>query len=345
MPSYPSYRALDREVVADGFLSAFRKEAGVVAQALQNPRVHAALGAAGALGGIGAVGGGLLGAGTAGVEAYRQAKETGASTGQALTSSMVSGLSGAGRGAIRGAALGAAGGAALGGISPGAGNFVARARELPGIGAAARLGQRQTHALTGWLPEQGNVRSLGQLRMGSSVQKENLAKAQDALQAAKAQTHGSPEQLEKAVGRAGREVEQSRRGLEAAEKAEDWGLTSIPGYLRSVRERGLLPTMRTGAEEQWHSMSPGWKAVSLGVPAIEMASALRAPEGPDGPGRGERLGRGIGAAVGGMAMGGIPQLTGSLLVTPFLSGAGAMAGRGVDKIRNFGSGGAPDVRR
>lgn len=345
MPSYHLYQALDRRGVADGFLDEFRKEAGVVAEALKNPRVHSALGAAGALGGIGAAAGGLIGAGTGAARAYRETKERGGSTGQALTQGALGALGGVGRGAMTGGAIGALGGAAVGGLSPSAGNLVARARELPVVGSAARLGQRQTHALTGWLPDQQNVRSLGELRMGSPISRENLGRAEQALSEAKGKAYETPEKMRKAVSQAETEVARGRKGLEAAEKAEDWGLTSIPGYLRSVRERGLLPTMRTGMEEQWHSMSPAWKAVSLGVPAVEMAGALRGSDDPNGPGRGERLGRGIGAAISGTAMGAIPQLTGGMLVTPFLSGAGAMVGRGVDKLRGLGSGGTPDVYR
>jgi hypothetical protein len=110
------------------------------------------------------------------------------------------------------------------------------------------------------------------------------------------------------------------------------GLTSVPGYIKSMKDNGVLPTMGAGFKEQWHSMSPGWKAVMIGAPLAETAHALKTPDEEGGPGKAERVARGLAGAVSGATMGGIPMATGTVLQGGISRAAGA-AGHVVDRLR------------
>jgi hypothetical protein len=110
------------------------------------------------------------------------------------------------------------------------------------------------------------------------------------------------------------------------------GLTSVPGYIRSMGTNGVLPTMSAGFKEQWHSMSPGWKALMIGAPAAEVVHAVKTPDEEGGPGKAERVAKGLAGAVAGATMGGIPMTTGNLLQHGLGRAAGA-AGRVVDRYK------------
>ena len=312
------------------FRDELHKEAAgsLVGQALSNPRLRSALGGAGALGGIGAAGGALLGAGIEGVRGYRAARAEGAETGQALGVGASRALGGAQKGALVGGATGLAAGGLGGALAP---SQMESARQAltgagVGVGAAARFGQRQVHALTGWRPgaDASSIRSIGagahgaQEALGNAVQKANSLHA--------AGVGGS--ELQRAV----KGVDSAREGYGAAVRAERMGLNSIPGYVKSMGEHGVLPTMSAGFKEQWHSMSPGWKAVMIGAPLAETVHAARTPDQEGGPGKGERVARGLAGAVAGATMGGIPMTTGNLLQHGIGRAAGA-AGRVVDRFR------------
>lgn len=179
-------------------------------------------------------------------------------------------------------------------------------------GAASRFGQRQLHALTGHVPEGG----LRAIRAGAYGAEQNLARA-----------------LKSAPG----DVAAASKGLAAAQKAEQMGLTSIPGFAKSLA-KDPKGTLRTGAAEQWHNM-PGWaKAVTVGLPALDVGHALATPDNPDGPGKGERIGRGLAGAAAGLTMGAIPMTTG-ILAQGAVAGLGGRLGRGVDAVRRRASGG------
>lgn len=308
-----------------------RKEGagGIIGQALASPRLHSALGGAGALGGVGAAGGALLGAGVAGVRGFREARAEGAGAGSALGSGALQALGGAKRGALVGGAVGLAAGAGGGALAPG--RMEAARQALTGtgagVGAAARFGQRQVHATTGWTPnffDEKGVRSIGagahnaQEALGDAVQKAN------GLHAAGAK---APE-----LERAAKAVAGAQKGYGAAYRAEQMGLSSVPGYVKSMRNNGVLPTMGAGFKEQWHSMSPGWKALMIGAPLAETAHAVRTPDEEGGPGKAERVARGLAGAVTGATMGGIPMATGTVLQGGLSRAAGA-AGRVVDRAR------------
>ena len=192
----------------------------------------------GSVGGAGALGGAALGAGIGAVKNYRQAKQQGATTGQAAAA----GLMGAGGGALRGGALGglagAAGGATLGAFSPQTAQAVrSRLTNAAGpVGAFSRYGQRQVHSLTGWTPEGKSLREgMNEIRHGAYG-------AEKALNAARGEL-ANPRRsfMDVLRGRTAQQGAQLRldnatKGYEAAVRAENRGLTSIPGYAKALKQ-------------------------------------------------------------------------------------------------------------
>lgn len=287
------------------------------------------LGGAGALGGLGLAGGALLGGAHKGVKAYREARDQGQSVGGAALSGLGGAAQGAQKGALIGGAAGLGLGAAAGHLRP---ELMGKARtalsEMKGpVGGASRFGQRQVHALTGWKPGESNssIRSIG---AGTHDAGQRAQKAEGALRSAVMGGKGGPE-----VSKSWKGLQHASKAYDAADAAEQHGLTSLPGYAKSVKERGLLPTAATGFKEQWHSMSPAWKAMMIGAPLAETATALTHHEHEGQPGRGEVIGRGLANAAVGATMGSIPMATSSLLLAPAASRAAGLVGRGVDKLR------------
>lgn len=316
-------------------LYAFRDElhkegAGTLVGTAMNTtsRLHSALGGAGALGGVGMAGGALLGAGIEGVRGYRGARAEGAGVGQSLGAGAAGALGGVQKGAIMGGATGLAAGGLGGAMAPGRMEGVRQALTGAGagVGAAARFGQRQVHAITGWRPgaDTSSIRSIG---AGAHNAQEALSGAVDKANGLHAAGVGGAE-----AARAAKEVATAGKGYGSAYRAERMGLTSVPGYAKSMKDNGILPTMSAGFKEQWHGMSPGWKALMVGAPLAETAHAIATPDQEGGPGKGERVARGVAGAVAGATMGSIPMATGSVIQHGITQAAGA-AGRLVDRFR------------
>jgi hypothetical protein len=131
------------------------------------------------------------------------------------------------------------------------------------------------------------------------------------------------------------------KGLKAATEAQDMGLTNLPGYVRALRDpkHTTGQVLSTAAKDQWHNM-PGWaKAMTVGIPAIDMYQAAQANEDvPNMPGKAERFGRAAGGAAAGLTLGGLPMMTG-MAAQGLVSGAAGKAGRGVDFMRKKFRGG------
>lgn len=291
------------------------------------------IGTAGSLGGVGAAAGGLLGAGVQGVRGYQQAKQEGATTGQALGAAAGKGLRGGLVGAGVGAVGGAAGGAALGRLAPGAAQKAVSAVQSFGpTKSLSNYGQRQAHWLTGWKPEAG----LGSIGLGSTPIKGQLAAAESRLQGMRSGAPQSQGMLGRVLGEgnagklrewnASREVDRLKKHVGALDKAEEMGVTSIPGMVHSVRTHGLLPTVGAGLTEQWHSGGPAMKAMMFGLPAYQIGSGLmhRGEEGS-----GANIGSGIGQLAS-AALGPMP-MTGQLLGSSLLMGGAERAGKRFDK--------------
>jgi len=211
--------------------------------------------------------------------------------------------------ALQGAALGALGGAGTGAALP------AAAR-----GALSRFGMRELHGLTGFLPKGETLRSI---RGGAYDAERNAVQASRALHAARL-SGGDVAKAQDALGRA-------QRSASAARRAEDWGLTSIPGVAKAIRDKGLLPTVTRGAQAQFSGSSAVNKALMVGLPALGVVQAARAPE-EEGMSRGQALGHQGGQLLGGLIGGALPFGAG-FAVQEAAGRAGKTLGRAVDLAR------------
>jgi len=209
--------------------------------------------------------------------------------------------------AARGALAGGLGGLGIGAALP------LRARQ-----AVSRFGLRELHGLTGHMPEGETLRTM---HAGAYPSEVAAVKARRAV--LKAQRSGAPEAVEQASKEWGR----AQDALKATRSAEEWGLTNLPGVVKSMKAHGILPTVYRGAHAQIAGASPASKALMLGLPALGVAQAALSPA-PDG-GKGEQLGYTTGTLVGGLASGLMPFGAGQVLqeATGHL---GRAAGKGVD---------------
>lgn len=307
------------------FQEELQKEAAAV-DALRTAGSYLSRQAGTAGAGMGA--GGLLGAGVGtgigAVRGYQEAKAQGASGGQAALSALGKGVHGGLTGTAVGAGLGGVAGLAGGEAATGmAKKLVAGKNSLAG---AARFGERQVHSLTGAVPSGYASRgeAMGAMQAGAYPARERLDAAKKGLEAAWT-GDGKPGALHKAV----KEHVGAAKHLEVAQKAEDMGLTSVPGYLKSLATNPV-DTLKTGLKEQWHSGGLGSKAIMFGLPAADMASQLGKADDPQGQGRGrfERFGR----AAGQMALGAAPiPLAGQLALGVGAGSLGGLVGAGVDR--------------
>jgi hypothetical protein len=284
------------EVALRAFRDELHKEAGVaelIAQA--KPRLQSA----GALAGVGALGGGAIGAGIGAVKGYRDARADGASVGrsalQGLTRGLGGGIHGAGLGALAGGAAGA-----LTKMDPS--KLVGREGIL---GSAARSGQRQVHAMTGML----SPAELEGIRGGAFDARQRV---------------GELDRMGAPRGRAG-------KALEASEKAQEMGLTSVPGYLKALKNQPGQ-ALSTSIKEQYYGMHPAMGAAMVGLPLASAAGTLARNERPDGAGKGEEIGHNLGGAAGGL-MGGLMPVGGAEVMSRMGGAAGSGVGRVIDRIR------------
>jgi len=145
--------------------------------------------------------------------------------------------------------------------------------------------KRQVHSVTGWTPQgflnPAGARELGAGDIDSSLQAVSAARKK--LQAARTMQPGMLDQLignttadvrRKAKSKATEELAQHKKGLELSHKATSMGLTSIPGYLKSLATNGVGDTIATGARQQWHTSGPVGKGLMFGLPAAGVASAI-----------------------------------------------------------------------
>jgi hypothetical protein len=296
------------EPVMRGFVEQLSKEA------LAGNAIQAGLGSGLGLG----LGAGLAVGGAHGlVKGYREARGQGQGIGASAVHGLQRGLGGAARGAMVGSLAGGALGAAAGGMRPQAVQDLTKglAAKNNTAGSFSRFGQRQVHSLTGWAPG-GTAKSVESIGAGAAGPRAALAKAMEA---------GNPV-----------EVARAKATLGATEKAQEMGLTSLPGIAKSIGREGLLPTAKAGLHAGWAGASPRMKALMVGLPAMQAVQALRAPGGENGQGmgKGERIGRLAGGTLGTMAA---PlSLAGSLALSSALERGGGAIGKGVDRMRRGG---------
>lgn len=173
------------------------------------------------------------------------------------------------------------------------------------MASVGRSGQRQLHALTGWTPKGFlNPEGARGMRAGAYDAVERLDKAKAAVkpgaEAAK------PGRIDKLLRRSPEEVQTRSRIAKDKElvsagqhhdlavKAEKMGLTSLPGYAKSLKEHGVGETVGTGLKEQWHSFGPAGKAFMVGMPAVGVGGELARKSEPGEPGRLARAGQRVG---------------------------------------------------
>lgn len=314
-----------------GFCNQLRKTG---APAILSGRLSRVLTSAGALAGAGAGVGAAAGAAHGAYSGYRDARAQGAGVGGAIGA----GLGGAPMGAARGAALGGV----LGGVGGAGFSAVSRQRAeslrkvLTERSALARFGQRQVHGVTGAVPKGG----LGQLRMDASDRLRDL----DRLKGSK--DVGKAGRVDKLLGRTEQEVATRRIGRaekahRAAQEAEDAGMTSIPGLTKSVKERGLIPTIGTGLKTQLSGADPLQKALFIGGAGMTAAQVAPRQEGETGAHHALRAAGGIGHIGLNAVTGGLPIAT-----QMALDGGANAASQGAVRIgRRFRTGRSSPVTR
>jgi hypothetical protein len=302
--------------VMEAFYAALEKEASVadalVSHVSRPGTLHAVQAGLGTGLGLGALGGAAIGAAKGGKAQYDLARQNGQGVLGAAAHSAGGALVGAARGAGKGALVGAGMGALGGAVAPTqllrGTRALSQAKNV--AGDVANFGQRQVHGFTGWRPG-GSTASIERIGGGA-------ADARGAL--AKALKSGDPS----AVGRA-------RSALQSSEKAQAMGLTSLPGLAKSVKDNGVLPTVAAGMKDQWRNSSGKMKALMVGAPALSVASTLRKDESVKGQGKGERIGRTLGGALGyGMAP---LSLGASTALGVGLERTGGLVGKGIDALR------------
>lgn len=306
----------------EAFYAVLEKEAGAVDTVLKHvsrPGVlHATQAGLGTGLGVGMLGGAALGAAAGGKKQYELARQRGQSAVGAVGHGLGGALIGAAHGAGKGALLGAGAGALAGAVAPT--QLLRGTRALSQVkntvGEAANFGQRQVHGFTGWRPG-GSVKSIEQIGGGAAEARGALGKA---VQGGDASSMGK-----------------AQSALSAAEKAQAMGLTSLPGIAKSVKNNGLLPTVAAGAKEQWNGSSKKMKALMVGLPAASVVNTLRKGETENGQGKGERIGRTLGGALG-YSMAPLSLGAGTALGMG-LERTGGVVGKGIDKLR----GKRPDV--
>ncbi len=291
------------------------------------------VGATGAGLGLGGLGGAVLGGGVSGVRAYSDARDQGSSTAGAALRGLGGALPGAAIGGLAGMGLGSAAGLASGARGAELSKALSGRQDL--LGKASRFGQRQVHGLTDALPAGHGSRQAALEAIGAGA-----APARARVEAA---TKGIRDAI------SGTDVKAMRKAIDAhttaetslrhAQKAEDLGLTSVPGYVRSLL-KNPVETAKTVAGDQWHSGGIGHKALTFGMPALGVVEAVRSKGQEGAPGPAERALSNVGMLA-----------TPSTLPIAGLIGVGALTGKalqttgaGIDALRRRKmQGGAPPL--
>ncbi len=288
-------------------LRAFQQELWKLgAPSILPARLSSVLSSAGALGGIGAGVGGVAGAVHGGVKNYRAAKAEGADTRGALLHGAMGAAGGVGKGALIGAGVGGVAGA--GASLANAGKAEAMRAALTDRSAFARFGQRQVHGVTGAVPQGG----LGQLKMDAAVRAEQLKSLTSRLEA---DPHSiQPGIIDRARGLDAKTVgakalERAQQSAGAAQAAQDAGLTSVPGLIKSLKDNGAKKTMGLAWDHQMHGADGTTKAM-MAASGLGVAQTMANRE--EGESHLHHAGRVAGSVAGtglNVLTGGIPQMT------------------------------------
>lgn len=325
----------------------------MVKQALNLPASSATLRHLGSRSaGLGMMIGGLGGAAAEGIykgrQAYNEAKEQGATSGTAGLIGAASGLGGAlsGKGLLTGSALGAGVGALHSANTAHLGNSLGHMQGFLGnkVEGLTRFGQRQIHGFTGAAPEITAIQKATEAaRMGVSPDKvTNLQAIGLGSAPALAQRQHVFSQIVSGAmpaAKAEQALSAADAAVNVAHRAEQAGLTSLPGYAKGLMSNPGQ-TMRTALAEGWQNMKPGSDpmakalaggALALGAGGIAMDSMISQEQDPLHRSRAERIGRGVGSMVSPLIGAGLPMYAGAVLGTVPLKAGGAI-GAGVNKV-------------
>ena len=162
------------------------------------------------------------------------------------------------------------------------------------------------------------------MRMGAYTAQKSMTSAERAMAAAKASGNA------KAIAKAEKRLKGAKKYLGAAEQAEQMGLTSIPGYARALKQKGVAKTIGAGLGEQWHSGLAG-KAF-IGMPLAMAGKELATSSAPGGEGRFERTGKALSSL--GYAMAPIPLMASSVLPSA-ISGVASAPRKIMGKLRKM----------
>jgi hypothetical protein len=169
--------------------------------------------------------------------------------------------------------------------------------------AVGRFGQRQLHSLTGWTPKGfGNVHGIEEMGAGASAARKAYAKA------------------------TGSDKAQALESLLANEKAQEMGLTHLPGAVKAFATKPR-EALRAAWDQQVRGTSGLEKAVMVGLPAAGLASDVLSED--DGT-KGQRIGEGVANTAAGMLTGGMP-LAGGLVAGVGAQYLGGKVGKLFDK--------------
>jgi len=174
--------------------------------------------------------------------------------------------------------------------------------------AVGRFGQRQLHSLSGWTPKGfHNVHAIEAMGAGAAPARKILAG-----------TARGPAR------------DRALATLAANEKAQEMGMTSLPGVLRSL-VKNPKETARAGWNQQMKGTTHLEKALTVGLPGAMLVSDAMSPD--DGS-KGERIGAGVANTAVGMLTGGMP-LAGGMVAGMAAGHVGGKIGRHFDKKKSL----------
>ena len=139
------------------------------------------------------------------------------------------------------------------------------------------------------------------------------------------------------AGATTKELTQAKGALDASRRAEDMGLTSVPGFLKGMAGHATyqgkrvspLEAIRTGVGEQWHGSGMLGKGLMVAAPAMSVAGAVTGPDRTAEGGRVERAAKGL---ASGLAYSTPIGLLGQTALGHGMGAAAGAVGRGGDKV-------------
>lgn len=180
--------------------------------------------------------------------------------------------------------------------------------------SVGNFAKRQVHGVTGWTPR-GFMNPAGIEEIGAGV-------APAKRQLMEAMTHGDKKAIRLA-----------KDSVSANQRVQDLGLTSLPGYAKALWNPATRKEVVPASIAQQFKGTPGWeRAVTVGLPAVDLAANIATPDDPDHPTKGKRLGASIAGTAAGLATGSLP-FVGSLAAGAAASAVGGELGKDVDKFR------------